>query len=607
MGIIWALDDHRVYSLTKKLLPFTFLLILPLSLFSLCYNPFLLHSLSLNRIKYSFPQDAKPRVYTQDLLQFPTQNHVSHQFPTKINSPQSLTGDQFQDTKPKFPTQDKVQGTTNRQIPTQDNVYTKEVPKQELIQGTQPRIPTQHTPPPYSIKDRHQDKTYQIPRQDQLQDNKLQDNEHKSLAGEQLQDTKSQSTKPQSTKPDMLQDTSTQSPKLDHGQDNVYQLPAQVQGQDAEPHSPTSQLQYTDSAVATKVENETQRRCDYSHGRWVYDKKGPLYNDKTCDTVIKEGQKCISHGRKDLHYLYWRWKPKACILPRFEPDTFLQLFTNKHVAFVGDSLARNQLESLVCMLGSASTPRLVYKDNEENKFRRWYFDSHNFTISIYWSPFLVHGIEKLNYSDHNQLHVDKIDERWGKDLEYMDMLVLSFGHWFLLHGVYFENDSAFGCHLCSDYDPIGFLIPLRKALKTIFKIISERIGVNGKELDVVLTTFSPSHFDGEWDNAGACPNTMPYKWDEKILEGMNKDLVNIEMEELNIAKEDAKRFKGLRLQLLEVTELSLMRADAHPGPYMTPFPFADGGQERIANDCVHWCLPGAIDAWNEILLELAKK
>ncbi|PKI19139.1 hypothetical protein CRG98_049275, partial [Punica granatum] len=54
---------------------------------------------------------------------------------------------------------------------------------------------------------------------------------------------------------------------------------------------------------------------------------------------------------------------------------------------------------------------------------------------------------------------------------------------------------------------------------------------------------------------------------------------------------------------LDVTRLSLLRLDEHPGPYLYPFPFAYEVKDRVQNDCVHWCLPGPIDTWNEILLE----
>ncbi|KAL5552949.1 hypothetical protein UlMin_040350 [Ulmus minor] len=351
--------------------------------------------------------------------------------------------------------------------------------------------------------------------------------------------------------------------------------------------------------------------CNYTNGKWVSDKMGPLYNGTTCGT-IKEGQNCISHGRPDLGYLYWRWKPKQCNLPRFEPNTFLQLLTNKHLAFVGDSMARNQLESLLCMLATISTPNLVYRDGEENKFRRWYFDSHNATISIYWSPFLVRGDEKSNKGpNHNKLFLDQVNERWAKDLDQIDMIVLSIGHWFLHPAVYYEGDSVLGCHYCPglNHTEIGFYDVMRKALKTTLKTIIQRKEGEGRGIDVVLTTFSPSHFEGEWDKAGACPKTKPHKEGEKNLEGMDEEMRRIEVEEVEEAKRNGnKQDLGIKVEALDVTKLSLMRPDGHPGPYMHPNPFANGVTEgRVQNDCVHWCLPGPIDTWNEILLDMMKK
>ncbi|KAH1161442.1 hypothetical protein GLYMA_01G034402v4 [Glycine max] len=98
--------------------------------------------------------------------------------------------------------------------------------------------------------------------------------------------------------------------------------------------------------------------CDYFNGKWVRDKRGPLYSGTTCVT-IEESQSCIINGRQDSTYLHWGWKPSECHLPRFEPNTFLQLISKKHVAFVGDSMGRNQVESLLCLLATASAPKRV--------------------------------------------------------------------------------------------------------------------------------------------------------------------------------------------------------------------------------------------------------
>lgn len=262
------------------------------------------------------------------------------------------------------------------------------------------------------------------------------------------------------------------------------------------------------------------------------------------------------------------------------------------------------------MLSTASAPNLVYRDGEENKFRRWYFDSHNINVSVYWSPFLVKGVEKSNTGpNHNELYLDHVDERWAADLNEIDMIVLSIGHWFLHPAVYYEGDSVLGCHYCPGlyYAEIGFYDVLRKALKTTLKTVIERKGAHGNEIDVILTTFSPSHFEGDWDKFGACPKTGPYKQGEKSPEGMDAEMRQIEIEELEAAKANAMQFEKLRIEALDVTKLSIMRPDGHPGPYMHPFPFANGVSERVQNDCVHWCLPGPIDTWNEILLEVVKR
>ncbi|XP_022734408.1 protein ALTERED XYLOGLUCAN 4-like isoform X2 [Durio zibethinus] len=364
------------------------------------------------------------------------------------------------------------------------------------------------------------------------------------------------------------------------------------------PQSTTDQLPHNNRLILTtssspplslsfskEKEIAYETPCDYTNGRWVHDKMGPLYNGTTCDT-IKDGQNCISHGRPDLGYLYWRWQPSQC------------------------KLSRNQLESLLCMLAAASNANLVYKDGEDNKFRRWHFASHNITISVYWSPFLVRGVEKSNIGpDHNELYVNTVDERWGADLDHIDMIVLSIGHWFLHPAVYYEGGSILGCHYCPrlNHTEIGFYDVMSKAIKTALKTIIERKGANGNGVDVFLTTFSPSHFEGEWDKAGACPKTKPYKEGEKMLEGMDADMRAIGVEEMEAAKIYAKQFGGLRLEILDVSKLSLMRPDGHPGPYMYPFPFANGAQQHVQNDCVHWCLPGPIDTWNQILLEVIRK
>lgn len=368
-----------------------------------------------------------------------------------------------------------------------------------------------------------------------------------------------------------------------------------------------------DGVFPERKENEPPSICDYTNGEWVQDKRGPLYNGKNCGT-IKDGQNCMGHGRPDKGYLYWRWKPRQCNLPRFDPQSFLQNLRGKHLAFVGDSMARNQLESLLCMLSSLSHPKLVYSYGDDNKFRRWDFPTHNVTVSVYWSPFLVKGVEKRidGTQNYNKLFFDSVDEKWASDLDSIDMVVLSIGHWYLHPAVYFDGDLVLGCHAAEGVNctEIEFFDVFGKAFNTTLKSIIQRKGSKGNGIDVIVTTFSPHHFEGEWDKFGACPKTKPYSEDEKRLEGMDAHMREVEVVEVEKAKAmlnaDTDSPK-VRIAALDVTKLAMLRPDGHPGPYMYPFPFKNGIQERVQNDCVHWCLPGPIDTWNEIMLDIMKR
>jgi hypothetical protein len=62
--------------------------------------------------------------------------------------------------------------------------------------------------------------------------------------------------------------------------------------------------------------------------------------------------------------------------------------------------------------------------------------------------------------------------------------------------------------------------------------------------------------------------------------------------------------KGIHIQILNITELSDYRKDGHPTVFRKQF--APLTKEQIMNpasyaDCIHWCLPGVPDVWNEFL------
>ncbi|KAM0050777.1 putative PMR5 domain, PC-Esterase [Helianthus debilis subsp. tardiflorus] len=91
--------------------------------------------------------------------------------------------------------------------------------------------------------------------------------------------------------------------------------------------------------------------CDLFSGRWVHDNKShyPLYEEHECP-YLDESYACQTCGRKDFKYQQWRWQPHDCDFPRFDGKAIVERLRGKRLMFVGDSLVRNQWNSMICML-----------------------------------------------------------------------------------------------------------------------------------------------------------------------------------------------------------------------------------------------------------------
>lgn len=248
----------------------------------------------------------------------------------------------------------------------------------------------------------------------------------------------------------------------------------------------------------------------------------------------------------------------------------------------------------------------VYHD-EEYKSKRWHFPSYNFTISNIWSPFLV---KAAIFEDNNGvstsevlLQLDKLDKNWTDLYQSLDYVIISTGKWFLKAAIYHENDTAVGCHICPgrNLTEMGFVFAYEKALRFAMNFIatSKHKGL------VFFRTSTPDHFEnGEWHNGGTCLKTTPAKEGEIEMKDLNNILRNVELGEFEKASAKATE-NGVNLKLLDFTNLLLLRPDGHPGPYRQFHPFAEDKNATVQNDCLHWCLPGPIDYWNDIIMEMA--
>ncbi|KAF8723568.1 hypothetical protein HU200_021523 [Digitaria exilis] len=353
-------------------------------------------------------------------------------------------------------------------------------------------------------------------------------------------------------------------------------------------------------------------QCDYSDGKWVWDESvtGPRYDSENCD--MKSTEKCVINGKPDKGYLHWRWQPTGCNISALDPTSFLRLVRGKHLAFVGDSTARNQAEALVCYLSTVARPVTVHRYEERlgRKFWQWFFPApHSVNVSTYWSPLLVRaeGHSEDYAMTQETVILDALTEPWTKDVDAMDVMVISVGHWFPRPAMYYEDGEVVGVYSRPDITnktDIGYLGVYRKVLRRTLEYVDAN---STRDKLVVVATIAPAHFDAThgWNHRDACSRTKPFEEGEAEVAATDAELRNVVLEEVATAAAKRRKRWGVRFEVLDVTRMATMRPDGHPGPYLfahsydlRPVP------ETVANDCLHWCAPGIVDTFNDILTKM---
>nr|CAB3450962.1 unnamed protein product [Digitaria exilis] len=404
--------------------------------------------------------------------------------------------------------------------------------------------------------------------------------------------------------------------------------------------SPTNSS--SSASPATTVEY-----CNLTQGQWVPDDEAPYYTNLTCP-FIDDHQNCMKFGKPSLEFMRWRWRPDGCELPRFDAARFLEAMRGKSMAFVGDSLARNHLKSLLCLLSevrrlltsmlvlihclvSCSSVVLMRRTGRQCAHvllqeaqpvevgtspeidvtgravrRDYHFGNHGFTISLFWSPFLVKANQSNATLGQWDLHLDTADTRWAAHIAGFDYIVLSGTNWFLRPSLYRErgrlvgrNDAAGIAGGGNLTEVVSVPVAVRAAFRTALGAIASREGFRGK---VVLRTVTPAHFEnGEWNTGGDCVRTLPFRRGERALGAVEAEYRAAQVDALRETAAAARR-NGVEMLLLDITEAMDLRPDGHPSRYGHP----PGGsvEGSFVVDCLHWCLPGPIDLWSELLLQM---
>ncbi|KAJ1380814.1 PC-Esterase, partial [Sesbania bispinosa] len=201
-----------------------------------------------------------------------------------------------------------------------------------------------------------------------------------------------------------------------------------------------------------------------------------------------------------------------------------------------------------------------------------------------------------NFKCTMKLYLDEVDGAWVSQVENFDIVIISAGHWFFRPLMYYENGQLVGCNKCGmeNVTDLTHYYGYRKAFKTAFRTLTNLKSYKGVTF---FRTFSPSHFEnGEWDKGANCVRTKPFTKEEMKLDGYILETYLTPVDEFKEAQIEARK-SGLKFLMLDTTEIMLLRPDGHPNNY------GHSKDKNVTiNDCVHWCLPGPVDTWNEILL-----
>ncbi|KAL1189086.1 Protein trichome birefringence-like 16 [Cardamine amara subsp. amara] len=350
---------------------------------------------------------------------------------------------------------------------------------------------------------------------------------------------------------------------------------------------------------STSTAHIANKACNYAKGKWVVDTHRPLYSGSGCKQWLASMWACRLMQRTDFVFESLRWQPKDCSMEEFEGSKFLRRMKNKTLAFVGDSLGRQQFQSMMCMISGGKERPDVLDVGPEFGFITpeggarpggwaYRFPETNTTVLYHWSSTLC-DIVPINISNpetEHAMHLDRPPAFLRQYLHKINVLVMNTGHhwnrgklngnrWVMhVNGVPNNNKklaalgNAKNFTIHSTVSWVSSQLPHHPGLKAFYR------------------SLSPRHFvGGEWNTGGSCNNTTPMSIGKEVLQEESSDF------------SAGHAVKGTGVKLLDITALSHIRDEGHISRFSI-------SASRGVQDCLHWCLPGVPDTWNEILFAM---
>ncbi|KAG6491579.1 protein trichome birefringence-like 28 [Zingiber officinale] len=338
--------------------------------------------------------------------------------------------------------------------------------------------------------------------------------------------------------------------------------------------------------------------CDLSDGDWVFDQDYPPYREGDCEFLSKQVS-CLQNGRPDTLYQKWRWQPKNCSLPRFDARRMLEWLRGRRMVFVGDSINRNQWESMVCLMQTV-VPRGRRSRIVDGSRIIFPIKEYHASIEFYWAPFLVES-----NSDEPEFHsipvrvinpdsVEKHAAHWKG----ADVLVFNSYIWWM-------NDPRMkvlrpGAKNWTEHQEIGRREAYERVLRTVFDWVDRNLDPNSSS--VFFMSMSPLHGRSmDWGN----PDGVKCAKEREPIRNMSGVHIGTEMGLWALARKAAASTARVPVTFVDITAMSERRKDAHTsvftmqqGKVLTPEQKAEPAKFA---DCLHWCVPGLPDTWNQLI------
>ncbi|CAH8265172.1 unnamed protein product [Arabidopsis lyrata] len=350
------------------------------------------------------------------------------------------------------------------------------------------------------------------------------------------------------------------------------------------------------------LSGDSSKECNLFEGKWVFDNESyPLYKEEDCK-FMSDQLACEKFGRKDLSYKFWRWQPHTCDLPRFNGTKLLERLRNKRMVYVGDSLNRGQWVSMVCMVSSVITnPKAMYMHNNGSNLITFKALEYNATIDYYWAPLLVesNSDDPTNHRFPDRIVRIQSIEKHARHWTNSDIIVFNSYLWWRMPHI----KSLWGSFEKLDgiYKEVEMVRVYEMALQTLSQWLEVHVNPNLTKL--FFMSMSPTHERGE-------------EWGGKLDQNCYGETSLIDKEGYTGKGSDPKMMRvlenvldglknrGLHMQMINITQLSEYRKEGHPSIYRKQWGTVK--ENELSNpssnaDCIHWCLPGVPDVWNELL------